>query len=115
MTKHEKVQVVYEYFILTIATLIQVAGIYVFKFPNNYSFGGVTGMSIVLAKGLPLTPGTITFVINMVLLILGFLFLGKCAVGGRNHFPNESATDNTAGAGTDLCDCSACIRLGNSV
>ena len=77
MTKHEKVQVVYEYFILTIATLIQVAGIYVFKFPNNYSFGGVTGMSIVLAKGLPLTPGTITFVINMVLLILGFLFLGK--------------------------------------
>lgn len=77
MTKHEKVQVVYEYFILTIATLIQVAGIYVFKFPNNYSFGGVTGMSIVLAKGLPLTPGTITFVINMILLILGFLFLGK--------------------------------------
>lgn len=77
MTKHEKVQVVYEYFILTIATLIQVSGIYVFKFPNNYSFGGVTGMSIVLAKGLPLTPGTITFVINMVLLILGFLFLGK--------------------------------------
>ena len=77
MTKHEKVQVVYEYFILTIATLIQVAGIYVFKFPNNYSFGGVTGMSIVLANGLPLTPGTITFVINMVLLILGFLFLGK--------------------------------------
>ncbi len=77
MTKHEKVQVVYEYFILTIATLIQVVGIYVFKFPNNYSFGGVTGMSIVLAKGLPLTPGTITFVINMALLILGFLFLGK--------------------------------------
>lgn len=77
MTKHQRVQTIYEYFILTVATLIQVAGIYVFKFPNNFSFGGVTGISIVLAKGFPVTPGLITFVINMALLILGFVFLGR--------------------------------------
>ncbi len=66
-----------EYAILTIATLILVAGVYVFKFPNNFSFGGVTGLAIVLGAVLPVTPGTITFVINMLLLVFGFFFLGK--------------------------------------
>ena len=63
--------------VLTLATFIMVIGIYVFKFPNNFSFGGVTGIAIVLSKFLPGTPGNITLIINMVLLVLGFLFLGK--------------------------------------
>ena len=28
-----------EYAVLTVATLILVAGVYAFKFPNNFSFG----------------------------------------------------------------------------
>ena len=66
-----------EYAKLTIATLIMVVGIYVFKFPNNFSFGGVTGIAIVLSAFMPGTPGNITFIINMALLVLGFIFLGK--------------------------------------
>lgn len=66
-----------EYVILTVATLIMVVGIYVFKFPNNYSFGGVTGIAVVLGALVPATPGIITFVINMALLVLGFIFLGR--------------------------------------
>ena len=66
-----------EYVILTVATLIMVVGIYVFKFPNNYSFGGVTGIAVVLGALVPSTPGVITFVINMALLVLGFIFLGR--------------------------------------
>lgn len=38
-----------EYFVLTVATLILVVGVYVFKFPNNFSFGGVTGIAVVLS------------------------------------------------------------------
>ena len=76
-TKFQRMQMLYEYAILTGATLILVVGIYLFKFPNNFSFGGVTGVAVVLGKIMPLTPGTITFVINMALLILGFIFLGK--------------------------------------
>lgn len=68
---------VLEYGMLTIATYVMVIGIYAFKFPNNFSFGGVTGIAIVLSKFLPSTPGSITFAINMVLLLLGFIFLGK--------------------------------------
>ena len=66
-----------EYVILTVATFIMVVGIYVFNFPNNYSFGGVTGIAVVLGALVPATPGVITFVINMALLVLGFIFLGR--------------------------------------
>ena len=73
-----------EYMVLTLATFIMVIGIYVFKFPNNFSFGGVTGIAIVLSKFLPGTPGNITLIINMVLLVLGFLFLAIFLLPGIN-------------------------------
>lgn len=66
-----------EYGILTIAAYIMVIGIYAFKFPNNFSFGGVTGLAVVLSNMLPITPANITFMINMILLVIGFIFLGK--------------------------------------
>lgn len=68
---------VLEYVLLTVATLIMVVGVYVFKFPNNFSFGGVTGIAVVLSAMIPLTASTISFIINMLLLVFGFVFLGK--------------------------------------
>jgi len=68
---------VLEYGMLTISTFVMAIGIYVFKFPNNFSFGGVSGLAIVLSEVLPTTPGNITFIINMALLLIGFIFLGK--------------------------------------
>lgn len=70
-------QVITEYFILTVATMFLVVGVYVFKFPNDFSFGGVTGISVVLGAVMPISPGSINFVINMAFLVLGFIFLGK--------------------------------------
>lgn len=70
-------RVLEEYAVLTIATLIMVVGVYIFKFPNNFSFGGVTGMAVVLSAVMPASPGDVTFFINMLLLVLGFVFLGK--------------------------------------
>lgn len=66
-----------EYLKITGSTLIIAIGVYFFKFPNNFTFGGVTGLSVVLAKLTPFTPATINLVINVILLILGFLFLGR--------------------------------------
>ncbi len=70
-------ETLFEYFLITIATVILCIGVYVFKFPNNFSFGGVTGIAVVLSALVPNTPGFITMVINVILLILGFLILGK--------------------------------------
>lgn len=70
-------QTFWEYLLLTVSTLILVVGVYLFKFPNHFSFGGVTGIAVVLSAVMPATPGNITFLINMILLLFGFLFLGK--------------------------------------
>lgn len=70
-------EVLKRYTILTLATIVIIVGIYVFKFPNNFSFGGVTGAAVVLAPFLPITPGTVTLVVNLALLLVGFLVLGK--------------------------------------
>ena len=58
------------------------AGIYFFKAPNGFATGGVSGIAIVLAKlpfsaPLGLTQSIYMLVINVVLLILGVLLLGK--------------------------------------
>jgi uncharacterized membrane-anchored protein YitT (DUF2179 family) len=52
-------------------------GIYFFKFPNNFSFGGVTGIAVLLAKLIPFTAGQINLAFNLLLLVLGYVFLGK--------------------------------------
>ena len=70
-------QQIKEYMLLTISTIVLSVGIYVFKFPNNFSFGGVTGIAIIFAGATSFSATNITFVINMALLVVGFVFLGK--------------------------------------
>ena len=41
--------------LLTVSTLIMVAGIYFFKFANNFTFGGITGLAVTIAKFTPLS------------------------------------------------------------
>ena len=70
-------QTIKEYIMITIAVIIMDIGVYVFKFPNNFSFGGVSGLAVVVTKFVPFTASQINLVINMILLVLGFTFLGK--------------------------------------
>lgn len=67
-----------DFFILNAGTLLTAVSSYFFKFPNNFSTGGVTGISVVLTHYFPgLSNGTIVSVINIALLIVGLLLLGK--------------------------------------
>ncbi len=65
-----------EYSLITVSILIMVVGIYFFKFPNNFAFGGVTGFSTVVSRMTHWSAGDFTFIVNTGLLVLGFLFLG---------------------------------------
>lgn len=65
-----------EYGMITISIWIMVVGIYFFKFPNNFAFGGVTGFSTVFARMTGWSAGDFTFFVNTGLLIVGFMFLG---------------------------------------
>ena len=67
------------YLLLTVGSLIMAVGVYFFKFPNNFSTGGVSGLSLILGRMLPseiLTPSTFVLIINTAL-IVGFIFLGR--------------------------------------
>lgn len=68
------------YLLLTVGVLIIAVGTYFFKFPNNFSTGGVSGLSLLLGRIFPspvLTPATVMFIINALLLVLGFACFGR--------------------------------------
>jgi uncharacterized membrane-anchored protein YitT (DUF2179 family) len=68
-----------EYLFITIGVELVVIGVYFFKFPNNFSIGGVTGIAIILSSifGDSVSSGTIVLVINLILLVVGFFFVDK--------------------------------------
>jgi len=67
-----------EALLLTLGTAIVAVGSYFFKFPNNFSTGGVTGISVVLSSLIPaVSASTFTSIINVLFLILGFVALNK--------------------------------------
>lgn len=66
-----------EYGIITVSVWIMVIGIYFFKFPNHFAFGGVTGFSTLVSEVSGWSAGDFTFVANTALLVFGFFFLGK--------------------------------------
>ena len=77
MNRDKLLKTFQEYAVLAAATLIMVVGIYFFKFPNNFCFGGVTGIAVLLCGFTPLNASDLTFVINMALLLVGFVFVGR--------------------------------------
>ena len=62
---------------MTLSITIMAIGVYYFKFPNNFTFGGVTGAAVVFAKITPLSASMFSTIVNMLLLVVGFFFLGK--------------------------------------
>ena len=71
------IQKLKNFLIITISIFIMAVGVYFFKFPNNFCFGGVTGAAVVFAKITPLSASAFSLVVNFLLLGLGFIFLGK--------------------------------------
>lgn len=67
-----------EFGLLNLGTFLTAIGSYFFKFPNNFSTGGVTGLSVVLTHYFPgLSNGTVVSVINIALMVVGLILLGK--------------------------------------
>lgn len=66
------------FLLVTFGTVLTAVGIYFFKFPNNFSTGGVSGISILLGRLVPfLSPAVTMWAINLILLLVGFLFFGR--------------------------------------
>lgn len=70
--------IIKQYAVLTFGSLMMACGIYFFKFPNNFSTGGVSALSILLAPAfLNITAGQLMLFFNTVLIIVGFLVFGR--------------------------------------
>ena len=76
-TAQKRCETAKDYAVITASTFVIAVGIYFFKFPDNFTFGGVSGLSVVLAKLTGISAATTNFVLNILLVIVGFLFLGR--------------------------------------
>lgn len=64
--------------LMNLGVLLMAIGIYFFKAPNGFATGGVSGVAIILANVFPfLTQSVYMMIINVLLLIVGILVLGK--------------------------------------
>lgn len=73
-----KKQIFREYLMLSLGTALVAIGNHFFKFPNNFSLGGVTGMAVVLSSLFPaISSSTFASVINLAYLVLGFVVLNR--------------------------------------
>ncbi|MBO5369152.1 MAG: YitT family protein, partial [Clostridia bacterium] len=62
---------------MTLGSVLLAIGVYFFKIPNGFATGGVTGIGTVLARITPISPAVWIWMLNISLLFVGFIFLGK--------------------------------------
>ena len=74
-----------EYAAITLGTLIGAAAVYFFLIPSHVTVGSTSGLVVVLANFLPFRISVMTFALNAVLLILGFLTIGR-DFGGKTIY-----------------------------
>ena len=62
---------------LTVAVFIIAAAVYFFLVPSHTSVSSISGLGIILTNFIPLPLSVITMVMNVVLLLIGFITCGK--------------------------------------
>lgn len=72
-----KKQKLLNFTMMTIGCILLAVGVYFFKIPNGFATGGVTGIGTILARITPISAGIWIWMLNVFLLLLGFIFLGR--------------------------------------
>lgn len=80
-TEKTAINFIKEYGLLTVASVLIIISTWLFKYPNNFAFGGVNGLSIVLSKIISIPASTLNLGMNVILLVIGFVVLGKVFAG----------------------------------
>ena len=69
-------QTIKEYLIITFGAALAGVAIFFFMLPSHVAVGSGTALAMVLANFIPLPVSAITLILNIVLLILGFILVG---------------------------------------
>lgn len=71
------IKMVKEAGVITVGSAIIAAGVYFFMMPSNISIGSVAALAMVLNNFIPVPVSVITLLLNLVLLLIGFLLVGS--------------------------------------
>lgn len=66
-----------EFLVITLGTAIISVAVFFFMLPSHISIGSGSALAMVLSNFIPLSVATITLIMNVGLLILGFLLIGR--------------------------------------
>ena len=66
-----------EYVVITIGIFLASLAIYFFMIPGNIIFGSITGLAMILVNFIPVQVSVMTFILNMICLVIGFVFVGR--------------------------------------
>lgn len=69
--------IIWDYLVITFAIIIVAIAVFFFMMSSNVSVGSITGVAMVLSHFIPLPVSILSLIMNVILLILGFLFIGK--------------------------------------
>ena len=65
-----------EFFNITLGTVITAAAVFFFMMPSHVTVGSAAGLALVISEFVPLSVSAITMIMNVGLLIIGFLLIG---------------------------------------
>lgn len=68
---------VLDFIMITFGTTVVAAAVFFFMVPSNVSVGSIAALAMIFARYVPFSIATLTFIMNVVLLIFGFVFIGK--------------------------------------
>lgn len=66
-----------KFLLMNMGCVLLSVGVYFFKIPNGFVTGGVTGIGTIFAAVTPISAGAWIWILNISLLVLGFILLGK--------------------------------------
>ncbi len=65
-----------EFFTITVGTIIIAAAVYFFMIPGNLAPGSAAALAMIIANFIPIPVSAVTLILNMTLLLVGFLLIG---------------------------------------
>ena len=117
-----------EFALITLGTAIIAAAVFFFMQPAHLAMGSVAGLAVVLEQFLPLSIAAISLIVNVALLLLGFLLIGR-EFGARTvytslllpvflwllelRFPENTSLTNDAFV--DMVCCLFVVSFGQSI
>lgn len=69
-------KVLKDFITITVGDIIVAAAVFFFMLPSNVTVGSGTALAMVLSNFIPLPVSTMTLILNIVLLIIGYLLIG---------------------------------------